>query len=410
MTRSLKMTLKSTLTLAALVAVTALPAADFKSSMDLQLGGDYSELQDGPGALGIGGQAMIVPMWKLGSSDYLVPALYATDNGRSAVLNTANPTVEYFSSSIVLTAEPVWKHYFQDTGWVSGVYGQAIHNYNQDNVGEVLGQGLYDNEIYGGGVQLSNKELADWLKFLSVDISYNHWHFPNYNSGKAPGSLNLDYNYYVLDMDVIKANLNFALPMSLSLDYTLSDRNYGDSYSYSPDGTLTSDSLSVGNRNPLRHDMLSVLKLGWTRSLDEHWAFSAVAEGDYQASNFDYFNYYAAYWYYDYYSYRKAAFIPSLSWMPKGNPKGDTVVLSWTMQYLDYLHRSIFNPDGTPTMGTEDDFENTVSLFARKMIWGPLGAYVRFTDDMSQSNQSLMGQAPYNYSIFDGQLGFEYQY
>jgi hypothetical protein len=392
------------ISLLAVCLTAGLFAADFQTSADLQLGGGYSEIQGGSGSTAGAGQIMFLPMWKLGSSDFIVPSLYATDSGRSVSFAEGNSLPAYFVQSLILTGEPVWKHIFGDSGWTSGVYGQAIHNYNEGSVGEILGKGLYDNEIYGGGLQLSKKDLTSWLPLLSLDASYNHWSYPNYHNGILP------YNYYSEDMNVTKVDLTASLPMSLSLFYSFSDRAYTDDYSYNAYGYLTSNGQLNGPLNPLRDDLVSQLRLGWTHPFNEHWATMLYIEGGYTGSNYNSFDFNANQALPDFFSNRDIAFSPTLSWMPHGDPKGDMISLTWRTQYLEYLHRIALNPDGSVTKGTEDDFENTFSLYGRKVLWGPLSVYGKFVDDAAQSNQGLQATVAYNYNIFDSQLGLEYQY
>jgi hypothetical protein len=386
----------------------SLGAVDFKSSADLQLGADYSDLQGVTGSVDLSGQLLFLPLWKLGSSDYVVPAIYYTEGGRSVALNEGNSLNAYFVKSLVLTGEPVWKHDFGQSGWESGVYGMAIHGYLGDTQDEPWGEGFYDYEQYGAGLQLSKKDLLSWLGLLAADLSYAHMGFPNYHGAKVPGE---DKNYYINDMNITKLDLNASLPDSVSLFYSISLRNYTDDYQYLSNGDVNPDGVGPGPSSDLRVDTYEILRLSWSHPLNEHWAATISLEGDYWASNYN------AYvvgvpqpYLYDVDSNEDIALAPSLSWMPEGDPKGDILSLSWRGQYLNYLHRDALDLDGFPDGGTENDFDNTFTLFGRKMLWGPLSVYGKFVTDSNRSNQDFQTGGNNTYTIYDLQLGLEYQY
>lgn len=387
----------------------SLAAVDFKSSADVQIGADYSELQGVTGTVDLAGQIMFLPLWKLGSDDYVVPGVYYTQGGRSVAFNEGNSLTAFFVKSLILTGEPVWKHDFGQSGWESGVYGVAIHGFLGDTQAEPWGQGFYDYEQYGGGLQLSKKDLLSWLPLVSADLSYSHMGFPNYHGAKVPGE---DKNYYLGDMNITKLDLNASLPESLSLYYSLSLRDYTDDYQYLSNGLSNPDGIGPGPVSNLRADTYEILRLTWSHPFNEHWSATLAVEGDYWASNYNYYIDGApSPFLYDFVSNEDVALAPSLSWMPQGNPKGNMVSLTLRSQYLNYLHRAALNANGSPTGDTEQDFDNTASLFGRKMLWGPLSVYGRLMVDSNQSNQGLQSTNGKNtYSIYDGQLGLEYQY
>lgn len=371
-------------------------AVAFQAAADVQAGGGYSEQQGAEGSWGEVGHVQVIPMWKFGSNDFLVTALDASDSGRGVVSDVGNTLPAYFTQSLILTGEPQWKHLIGQSGWSVTAYGLATHGYLQDDPDEYLGEGIYDYEQYGGGIKVDKSDLWPWLHALDVDLSDGHRHFPNYYNTPTDNR-----NYYTQDLWQLEGQISATLPHNFLLYYSLTDYAYNDSYVFNSDGTI-SDTL----RMDLDHD----LKLSWNLPLSQQLNFGVFVEGTYVNSNYDTYNFNANEFLPDYFSDSSIGIGPSVAWYPKGDPKGDMLSLTWEPKYTNYNHRVQYNPDGTPTQGTEDDFENTFTFFGRKTLLPHWSLYCSLDYDTQQSNQASINGVIYSYAIFDSQLGLEFQY
>jgi hypothetical protein len=372
-------------------------ALAFQSADDLQAGGGYSEQQGQDGSFGYVGHLQAIPMLKVGGDDFLVAAIDASDNGRGVVREVGNTLPAFFTQSLLLTGEPEWKHLFAGGAFALSAYGVATHGYLQDDPDEALGEGTYDYEIYGGGVKAELKNF--WLlNDIILDLGDMHRCLPNYHS--SPAGPEGNENYYTLDSwsPEFQATLSRG---EYQLYYSLTSSDYTDSYQYLSSGLID---------GTLRNDWLNDLRLSWSSKLGDHYKLGLAGEGTYTNSNYDTYDFNNAVFFQDYMSNSTLSLGPSLSYFRTDDPKGDMLGVGWVIKYTHYIHRPIFNPDGSLAQGTEDDCENTFSIFGRKGLMPHLSVFANADLDMQQSNQSEAQGVDFDYQIFDSQLGLEYQY
>jgi hypothetical protein len=375
-------------------------ALEFRPSTDIRLGGGYSELGGSSGSWNFAGQALFLPILKLGDSDYIVPAVFVIEGQRERVIDEEDSVDAFFLQSLLMTFKPIWKHRFHDSGWEGGIYGLLEHDVTQDSTSEPWSEGLYDFEQYGGGVQLSKEGIASWLHAAGLDLSWAHRSYPNYHNVNAATD---NKNYYINDMNITKIDLTAAFPDSFSMLYSLSFRAYPDAYQYQIDGTV-----DLGTP---RMDEYHLLHIDWQRNLAKTWNLALEFEGIYNASNQNVFDASAVgYFQPNAYSDASLALQPTLSWMPQGDPKGNMLSLSYKPLWRHYDEREALNVDGTSAGTTQVDVENTFALFGRYVVRGPWSIYCQLSEDISNSNQAYQPVVQYTYNIFAGQAGVQFQY
>ncbi len=368
-----------------------LPALEFDPKLDLSLGADYSAFQNEGGSWNGPGKALFIPMIKLGKSDVIAPVLAVDAKYRQKPLaEEAEPFLSYWQ----FLARPTYKHAFNKELNFT-LTGQARRRVTVNEYRIPWSLGIYDYEEFGGGAKVG---------WHGVDLGFNwsHKDYPN-NKNPAPSG---SKNYYIKDLDTTRIALDYDLPklagLMSSLGYSLSLRNYTDSYILKADGTLDS---------PLRSEQLHLARATVEGVLGASLVWSAGLEMMMNASNQNEFDIIINKPKKNTESFTQWGLLPSITWLANKDPKGTRVSLSWRSEYKAYADRLVRDSSGVYSLSTQT---NAVHEAGLRGTWA--GFWISNLDvfgdlqyAFARSNQGYETSFRYTYDLFMAQAGLEYR-
>jgi hypothetical protein len=396
-----KTTLLAGLLLAApLLQAPKLHALEATTMLQGNLAGEYSSETGGPASWNPAGNLLLVPIIGISPEDYLAPVLLADMKTRSTIINEDN---EYFTERLILMAKPSWKHVYGESGWELGLHGVAKNSTNLEN-NRPWSKGLYDNEEYGAGLDLS---LPAWKGLLTPSSLSLQWSRRSYNNNfNNINSVVDNREYRVKDSLFYRLDFSTALSadyrLASKLKYTAYLRDYTDSYVYQPNLTL--------DLNQPQAEQFHALSLDNAKLFGDKWLASLYLEGDLFESNQNIAYVQANSFVKDFYSFYSVQAKPGLTWLLQGKPEGHSISFSYQALNRVYTHRRIEHTDFTYAQGVAADFEQDLDLRGNYYLSKHLDLYLEGMADYVHSNQQYDPVVRPNYELYKIQLGLDFKY
>jgi len=333
--------------------------------------------------------------------------MFASSDGQSRPIDED----VLYVRSYTLGTRPTFTLPLGGSGWTAGARVLAEHVWNQDSLGQALGQGYYDYEEYGGGLLLK-REVGPLSTELTADRSYRD--YPNYYVDGQQYTNGLDYHQ--LDSWWWRFGLRHRDQMSpstlLTASLRFSVRDYTDNYVVQSDGTLTvHKQRDYGSGGDL--DLAWKLAQGWGLDLGVGFDINNSNQNFYddiqfkaeQALNIQNpYNIFTP----NFEDYEDLRVDPGLHWVAAVN--------TWYADCsYELLLRStgirIQNPDGFYTDGLQADVEHGVSLDFGRILARGLRVHANLNGRDVLSNQEFAhGGALAAYSYYNGGLGLAYEW
>lgn len=346
------------------------------------------------------GNLYLAPALRFSNGDILDPLVFANSDGQSRPIDEDVLYVRSYTVGI----RPTFTLPLGTGGWSAGARILAEHVWNQDALGQALGQGLYDYEEYGAGLILK-REVAPLATELTLDGSYRD--YPNY---QVPGSdLTEGKDYYQLDSWWWRAALRHRDQVGdgrlLTFAVRFSIRDYTDNYVVNQDGTLDFGRKQVDYGAGAELDYAWRVTAAWGLDLGLGYDgnFSNQNYFDQTEANIDSFNVYTP----NFEDYQDLRLDPGVHWV------GQTALKNWYADVsYELLLRStgirIENPDGAYTDGLQADVEHGVNLTLGRLLGHGLRVHADLHARDVLSNQEFDRGALASYSYYNATLGLDY--
>lgn len=266
--------------LAAALLAAGTASAEFKPVAHASLMGGYAATVGSRSSGLLNAGLNLVPAWRQGSLT-LLPALTLNSGGQERSIEEGT----IFVRSATLQFRPRLRFDGPQGGrW--GVNAQALRTWNMETLNETIGNGLYDYEQFGAGLEgeLPIPALGGRLK---SGLDFAHRSYPNNRNFAAAVALTGDKNFYFKDFNSISASLGLELEEArASVSYRPEIRFYTDSLLVLESGILDAAKL--------RQDQLHVLSFEIERPLGKSLAATLAFDLRINASNQSYFDRLAA--------------------------------------------------------------------------------------------------------------------
>ncbi len=398
-----KKTLGWSLALAACLPL-SLRAFEFRPVLSVDAQGGYSAFNNGGSGSGLFlGSLLAVPEFKFGSSDYLLPLLFAdsTDD------NLAISENAFFLDTSTLVFRPVYSHHFHG-GWELRARGEAERAFNIQTTSEQVGTGLYDFDEFGGGLEGVKRfgGGAEGAPSVSLALDWLRRGYPNFhNPGTAAYFTAVDNrNYYTRDYQGPSLNLRGEATLfgrlRTRLGYSLAWQRYTDALLIQSDGTP--------NLGQFREDWYHTLALDTRFAPGAHWRAGAAFTLSYNQSNLAYFDTNVGVYEPGFYDFLATDFKPSLTWLIQGRPEGHRVTFAYDLTFRNYPGRLIRDSDGSYAQGRQADVAHgfyLTGVYAFNPHWAlEVGAKAL----LDFSNQLYAQNINYNYQVWGADMGVRF--
>jgi len=358
---------------------------------DLRVG--YSSVSDSNGSASGIGSLFLMPAFKFGDSDYLLPIYNFNFSASEFVIEEETLFLRRMNNLLSIG----YKHKF-GSEFETKLSADGRYNFNVETKDESFGKGLYDLYDIGCSLSFSYNLFLDEKPFpINFGAKYYQRKYPNY---KSLDSSVVGKEEKPKDFNAVNISSSWKYKFSgiySDLSYNLLIKDYLDSYSRTDQG-LISDTK--------RKDIAHYIDLSLETPLSDTIIGKLDSNLTYYTSNVDLYDTNRLIPLPDYYTYLSFIIKPYAIFTI-----GDlNLGIFYSILLRNYKDRKARESDGSYLVDNQKDMENTIGLNLKYPITKQLNAVGGISYLVSDSNMKYQEYIKYNYRILNVSVGVSYSY
>jgi hypothetical protein len=358
---------------------------------DLRVG--YSSVSDSNGSASGIGSLFLMPAFKFGDFDYLLPIYNFNFSASEFVIEEETLFLRRMNNLLSIG----YKHKF-GSEFETKLSADGRYNFNVETKDESFGKGLYDLYDIGCSLSFSYNLFLDEKPFpINFGAKYYQRKYPNY---KSLDSSVVGKEEKPKDFNAVNISSSWKYKFSgiySDLSYNLLIKDYLDSYSRTDQG-LISDTK--------RKDIAHYIDLSLETPLSDTIIGKLDSNLTYYTSNVDLYDTNRLIPLPDYYTYLSFIIKPYAIFTI-----GDlNLGIFYSILLRNYKDRKARESDGSYLVDNQKDMENTIGLNLKYPITKQLNAVGGISYLVSDSNMKYQEYIKYNYRILNVSVGVSYSY